>query len=77
MYFKSKIPIYKNLDKKREKGTYDSELSEKAFKHHADKSAKKYQKEFGSGGSLIFSPSDRKQVAKELRIEYEETIGER
>ena len=77
LYFKSKTPIYNNLDKKRTKGTYDPKKAEVAFKHHADKSAKAYEKEFGSGSSVIFSPADRRQVAKELRQEYENTVGER
>lgn len=68
LYFNSKVPIYKNLDKKKEKGVYDSQKAEKLFKYHADKSAKSYEKEYG----YKFSVADRKQVAKELREEYEE-----
>lgn len=71
LYFKSKKPIYENLDKKRAKGIYDKDKSEKLFKYHADRSSKAYEKEYGHK----FSVAERKEVAKELREEYEEERG--
>jgi hypothetical protein len=73
LYKNSKMPIYENLDKKRAKGTYDGEKSEKLWKYHADRSAKEYEREYGSKG--VFTPADRREVAKELREEYEDERG--
>lgn len=73
LYRSSKMPIYQNLDKKKEKGTYDSQKAEVLFKYHADRTAKSYQKEFyGKKEGYTFSVETRKQLAKELKKEYEE-----
>lgn len=73
LYKSQKMPIYKNLDKKREKGTYDSELATKSFKNYSDNAGKKYTKEFGSRGEVNnFTLADRRALARELTQEYEE-----
>ncbi len=67
LYKSSKVPIFKNLQKKKDKGVYDSEKAEKLFKYHADRSAKAYEKEYGGK----FTPADRRALARELREEFE------
>jgi hypothetical protein len=74
LYFRSKKPIYQNLDKKVEKGTYDGKKSLKLWDYHSKRTADAYEKEFGSG-SKIFSVADRKALSKELKEEYEMDRG--
>lgn len=58
-------PIYKNLAKKQQKGTYDREKAIKVYKYAVDDSAKRYEKELGSG-QKIYSSADKWEVAKRL-----------
>ncbi|MGE4582723.1 MAG: hypothetical protein AAEC03_10300 [Synechococcus sp.] len=67
-------PQVKNLKRKLGKGVYDPVKAEKLFKYLADAGARKYQSDFGSSGSPIFSVQDRKDTAKELRISFEEVM---
>ena len=67
-------PQVKNLKRKLGKGIYDPVKAEKLFKYLADAGARKYQSDFGSSSSPIFSVQDRKDTAKELRISFEEVM---
>jgi hypothetical protein len=67
-------PQVKNLKRKLGKGVYDPVKAEKLFKYLADAGARKYQSDFGSSSSPIFSVQDRKDTAKELRISFEEVM---
>lgn len=69
-------PIIKNLRKKHKKGEYDSEKAEKAWMYAVEDGAKKYHKDFGSGGSwsTLFPKSVRKEVAKELETYHKEAV---
>jgi hypothetical protein len=68
LYRQMETPIRLNLEKKFKKGTYQSPLAVKLWLYWADEAAKRYNKEFGGGGSKwfeIFSPATRLHVAKE------------
>jgi hypothetical protein len=68
LYRQIETPIRVNLEKKYKKGTYQPALAVKLWQHWADEAAKRYNKEFGGGGSKwfeIFSPATRLHVAKE------------
>jgi len=71
LYRQRAQPIMKNLAKKMVKGTYDSDRAVTAWKYLADAGAKKYQKEFGTEDSPIFTPAVRKAVAIELADAFE------
>lgn len=73
LYRQRTTPIMKNLAKKMLKGTYDSEKAVKLWKYLADDGAKKYQKEFGTEDSPIFTPAVRKAVARELSMAFEDS----
>lgn len=63
------VPIYKNLQKKKERGIYNKELAVKLFMYLVDDEAKKYIKEFGDPGDKvqnIFPKNVRLEVAKDL-----------
>lgn len=70
--------IIANLKKKYEKGTYDEEKAIKGWGYLAEDGAKKYHKEFGSGGSwsALFPKAVRNEVAKELEAYYKEEVME-
>lgn len=66
LYHSSKVPIMKNLLKKKAKGTYDSGLATKLWGYHADRAAQSYHKQFGTKDQpwhQMFSKSDRHQAA--------------
>ena len=65
-------PMVDNQMKKLGKRIYNPILAEKMWKYLADEGAKKYQKEFG--GSNLFSPADRREVAEMLRDDFEDRM---
>jgi hypothetical protein len=68
LYRQMETPIRLNLEKKYKKGIYQSALAVKLWQGWADEAAKRYNKEFGGGGSQwfdIFSPATRRHVAQE------------
>ena len=74
LYRSSWEPIVKNLDKKRAKGIYKSEMALILMKHHADRAAIAYNQEFGSGDMKwyeMFSVADRKEAAEHFLRDYE------
>jgi hypothetical protein len=72
--YRQKMAVYQNLVRKLDAGTYDSDLAVKAFQYTADLAAKRYQQEFGSPGESIFSVAERREVARQLRDEFEQDI---
>ena len=77
LYQKRISPYLDNLSKKEEKGMYDEEKAQKGYYSIVNESAKMYNKEFGSSGSMIFTPRDKKEVAKRLEMSYRDEIKER
>jgi hypothetical protein len=78
LYRQQTVPIYKNLINKKARGIYDSNLAVKLFMYLVDAGAKKYDKEFGSGGgewNKVFPKSTRLAVAREL-VQHFETEAE-
>ena len=67
--------IMRNMATKARRGTYDPHLAVKAWLHWADRAAKKYAQEYGSG-SAIFSPADRREAAKRAVDYYAEETAE-
>lgn len=70
--YRQEQSIQQNLIKKMKKGTYDSAKAVKLWQYWADEAAKKYEKEFGTPGSKIFSVQDRKKVAIAKAKDFEE-----
>lgn len=64
------IPIVKNLERKKEKGTFDRDKARLAFLNLVNNGARKYTKEFGSGNN-IFTKADKLKVASSLLEDYE------
>lgn len=62
--------IVKNLQLKREKGTYNSSRAADAFMHLVDAGARKYRREFGMGTSSFSRPTRRK-VAESYAASFE------
>ena len=73
LYKQQFIPIVKNLERKREKGTYDRDKARIAFLNFVENAARKYNKEFGSSGAVMFSKADKLVVASNLERDY---VGE-
>ena len=70
--------IYKNLDKKMQKGIFDRQKAAKLFTHETDAAAKRYAKEYGEsywGGQGVrrstFSKPVREEAARFLANAYE------
>ncbi len=66
LYHNSKLPIMKNLLKKKAKGVYDSHLATKLWGYHADRAAQSYHKQYGTEDQpwhKLFSKEDRMQAA--------------
>lgn len=77
LYRQMEVPIRLNLEKKYKKGIYQSILAVKLWQGWADEAAKRYNKEFGGGGSKwfeMFSPSTRLHVAKEQEMFHREEM---
>ena len=66
LYRQSFVPIVENLKKKVAKGTYDPRLAVTLWMYHAERAAKKYEKEFLNKGewSRIFPPAVRREAAE-------------
>lgn len=76
LYHQQTLPIIKNLARKLKKGVYNHQLAIKLWGYLATNGAKKYAREFSTGSdwSVMFSPQDRRDAAKELADEYMEAI---
>lgn len=75
LYRQRIIPILNNLARKIKRGVYDPEKALVLWKYAADDAAKRYGKELGNNdGFKIFSPADRRAVAKELQMYYQEEL---
>jgi hypothetical protein len=72
--YRQQMAVYQNLVHKLDAGDYDSELAIRGFQHTADLAAKRYQQEFGVPGEPIFSVSVRREVARQMRDEFEQNI---
>ena len=73
--YKQKENIWKNLQKKKDKGTYDIKKSPKLFQYLVDAGAKLYIKDHGSVGDTVramFPKPDREKLAKEFVGEFED-----
>lgn len=55
--------IEKALITRMAKGTYDHELSKKAWGYLVESCARKYAQEFGGVWNQLFSPADRREVS--------------
>jgi hypothetical protein len=73
--YPKKQAIIANLQKKKKKGKYDAKKAPKLWLYLVNDAAKKYEKEFGSGGSKIFNKPTREAVAEELAGRYENGEG--
>ena len=49
-------PTIKNLQRKVQRGVFDSELSVRAWQHIADEGVRRYDREFGSGRGSMTMP---------------------
>jgi len=78
LYSGQRKSIVDNLLKKKNAGKYDSAKSVKLWGYLAESGAKKYAKEFARASEwhTIFSVADRKQVARELRDDFESSYRE-
>jgi hypothetical protein len=63
--------IIQAMQKKKKRGKYDPAKAPKAFQYLVDAAAKRYNKEFGSGGSRIFDKPTREALAEDLAKRYE------
>lgn len=68
----------KNLRRKIKRGIYDEQRAIDAWMYVADEGVRRYDREFGSGrGSLTFlDKPTRREIAKELKDEYDEYVRE-
>jgi len=74
LYRQMYVPQIKNLKRKKEKGTYDSELAVKLFMYLANEGARKYIREHGTAGERVdsvFNKNTRMEVARQLRDNFE------
>lgn len=80
LYRRNISMVIKNLAKKIKKGVYDPQKALKLWQYSAQWGAQKYTKEFriaGTHGSYgMFSPSDRKDAAKQLAEHFEDELRE-
>jgi hypothetical protein len=78
LYRQLHTPIIQILVAKKARGNYKSDLAAKLFGYLVESGAKKYYKEFGSGGlgwSGMFPKKVRDAVAAELRDSFEVEYG--
>ena len=73
LYHSQFVPIVKNLMLKRRKGVYNRELAAKLFMYLMDAGAKKYVREFGTGGKIdtMFNKNTRMAAARAFRDSFE------
>jgi hypothetical protein len=77
LYHSQMVPIIKNVQRRKAKGTYDPSLAPKLWLYLVDEGARKYVKEFGSPGDKIqniFPKSVRMALAEEMAKNYSERI---
>ena len=72
LYRQRTVPIWKNLQKKKLKKTYNPQLAIKLFRILVNEGAKKYIKLNWDERYSPFSPSDKLAVAKEFEKEFSE-----
>ena len=65
LYSQRTAPILKNLGKRFQAGTYQSDLAVKLWFSWAADAAKRYVAEFGTAGDVIFTKADLVTVAQE------------
>ncbi len=68
--YNQKKSILANIKRKIASGKYDHSLAPKLWMYWVDAAARRYTKEFGSGGSVIFNKATREHLAKELADRY-------
>lgn len=68
--YNQKKSILANISRRISKGTYDHALAPKLWMYWVDAAAKRYQKEFGSGGSPIFNRATKLALAQDLANRY-------
>ena len=70
--YNQKKSILANIQRRLKKGTYDHSLAPKLWMYWVDAAAKRYVKEFGSGGNIstIFNKATREHLARELANRY-------
>lgn len=68
VYRQKRKPIYSNLEKKKNKSTYNPELAERGIMYAVEDANKRYFKEFG----YSFPKEVRREVARRDRISFEE-----
>ncbi len=73
LYRQRYTPIVKNMTRKKASGKYDRDAAVKGWMYLVDDGAKKYHREFGSGGKWhdMFDKPTREAVAREFRDEFE------
>jgi hypothetical protein len=72
------VSCYQNLERKKKRGIYDSELAAKLFEYAATDAAKAYVKAYCGAGTIwhdVFSVDDRKRAAILFRDEFEAEIA--
>jgi hypothetical protein len=68
--YNQKKSILANIQRRIAKGTFDLAKAPKLWMYWVDAAAKRYTKEFGSGGSPIFNKATRMALAEELARTY-------
>jgi hypothetical protein len=77
LYHSQMMPIIKNVQRRKAKGTYDPTLAPKLWLYLVDEGARKYVKEFGAPGDKvqnIFPKPVRMALAEEMAKDYSESI---
>lgn len=71
--YKQLVCCFQNLERKKAKGTYDSEKAVKLFTYAAETAAKRYFAEYCNGGTwhAMFPVQDRVAAAKLMRDDFE------
>ena len=70
--YNQKKSILANITRRLKNGTYDPAKAPKLWMYWVDAAAKRYTKEFGSGGNIstIFNKATREALAHELALRY-------
>jgi hypothetical protein len=70
--YNQKKSILANIRRKIASGKFDITLAPKLWMYWVDEAAKRYNKEFGSGGNIstIFNKATRESLARELAQRY-------
>jgi len=77
LYQQRFVPIAKNLSRKWQNGTYDSELAAKAWMYLVTDGAKKYAQEFGDPNTWYeyFPPNIRMMAAQQFAEQWEAELN--